>query len=59
MVQVRRFDEAIVALVRSLELNPNRPMAHFDLALAYQETGQAELADKHRKIYESAARAQP
>ena len=59
LVQTRSFTDAIAALTRSLELHPNRPMAHFDLALAYHETGQAELAAQHRKIYESSATAPP
>jgi Flp pilus assembly protein TadD len=48
----RRYKEAISALQRAAQLEPNLAQAHYRLAQAYQRTGQKELADKELEIFE-------
>ncbi len=42
----KRFDETIDIARKALELNPNQPQSHYNLANAYQEKGEPEVAIK-------------
>ncbi len=48
----RRYKEAIAALQRAIQLEPDVAQAHYRLAQAYQRTGQQALADKELEIFE-------
>jgi tetratricopeptide (TPR) repeat protein len=39
-----RYDEAIAEYQRILRLNPNYPLAHYHLGLAYERKGQSNQA---------------
>jgi tetratricopeptide (TPR) repeat protein len=43
-LELGRLDEAIAEYERILRLNPNYPLAHYHLALAYERKGQREQA---------------
>ena len=43
-LELARFDEAIAEYERILKLNPNYPLVHYHLALAYERKGQPDQA---------------
>jgi tetratricopeptide (TPR) repeat protein len=45
-LRLKRYDEALGYLVRSILKNPKEPQAHLYLALVYEQTGQADYAEK-------------
>jgi tetratricopeptide (TPR) repeat protein len=47
----RRYDVAIVHLVRAVEQSPDFPTARYQLAIAYQRAGQADKAREHLEAY--------
>jgi tetratricopeptide (TPR) repeat protein len=47
-----RYDEAIRHLSRVVELSPGYATAHYQLALAYQRSGNAQKAREHRQVYD-------
>jgi tetratricopeptide (TPR) repeat protein len=47
----RRFDEAIASFTKALEVDPEDLDAHYNLMLAYQGAGRAELAARERTLY--------
>jgi len=54
------LDQAIAELDRILKLNPNYPLAHFHLAQAYEQKGQAEKArELYRRFLEVWKNADP
>lgn len=48
----RRFDDAIRSLQRVLAVDPEDLQAHYNLMLAYQGSGQPDLAARERALYE-------
>lgn len=44
LADARRFDEAIAQYKRVLEMEPNHPLTHYALSLAYEATGKFEEA---------------
>jgi len=49
------FSEAIEKFKKALEIQPNYPEAHYNIALAYSRTGEYQLARKHwEKVIEQA-----
>jgi tetratricopeptide (TPR) repeat protein len=48
----RRYDEAIKSLQRVLAVDPEDLMAHYNLMLCYRGTGNTELAERERLLYE-------
>jgi tetratricopeptide (TPR) repeat protein len=48
----RRYDQAIRSLEKVLRVDPEDLMAHYNLMLCYQGLGNADLADRERKLYE-------
>jgi tetratricopeptide (TPR) repeat protein len=55
-LKLKRYDEALGYLIRSILKNPNEPQPHLYLAQAYEQTGQAEFAEKE---YLTAIRLSP
>lgn len=49
--ELGRFDEAIAEYERILQLNPNYPLARFNLAEAYRQKGMSEEAENSYKIF--------
>lgn len=45
-LKLKRYDEALGYLIRSIMKNPKEPQPHIYLALVYEQTGQAEYAEK-------------
>lgn len=50
LAKLGKTKEAIVDLEFTLRANPNRPPVHATLAVLYDELGDAELAEQHRKM---------
>ena len=48
----RQYAEAAVELQKVLAVDPEDLQAHYNLMLAYQGAGNAELAQKHQVLYE-------
>jgi len=48
----RQFPEAVRALTRVLEIDPEDLQAHYNLMLAYQGMGDAKNAERERALYE-------
>jgi Flp pilus assembly protein TadD len=48
----RRFADAIRSLQRVLAVDPEDLQAHYNLMLAYQGSGQPDLAARERALYE-------
>jgi len=48
----RQHQEATVELQKVLDVDPEDLQAHYNLMLAYQGTGNAEMAKKHQALYE-------
>jgi Flp pilus assembly protein TadD len=46
-----RYDQAIVHLTRVVEASPAYAKAQYQLAIAYQRSGNAEKAREHQEIY--------
>jgi Flp pilus assembly protein TadD len=53
-----RFDLAIRHLTRVVERSPGSIRAQYQLALAYQRSGNTEKAREHREIYDRLIREQ-
>jgi tetratricopeptide (TPR) repeat protein len=53
-----RYDAAIRHLSQVVERSPSSPQARYQLALAYQRSGDAEKAREHREIYRRLIREQ-
>jgi tetratricopeptide (TPR) repeat protein len=53
-----RYDQAIQHLTRVIERSPGHLKARYQLALAYQRSGDAEKAREQRKIYDDLIKAQ-
>ena len=51
----RRYKAALAQLIRSIELQPNQPTAHYQLARVYDRLGQPEKAKAEREIHERLA----
>jgi tetratricopeptide (TPR) repeat protein len=51
-----RYDRAIQQLTRVVERSPESTKARYQLALAYQRSGNAEKAREHRQIYDELIR---
>src|SRR5208283_1325078 len=54
--QLQRYDDAIIAFKKALELAPFHASAQFGLARAYQRKGDAESARKHEALSENSIR---
>jgi tetratricopeptide (TPR) repeat protein len=48
----RQHQDAIAELEKSLAVDPEDLQAHYNLMLAYQGAGNAEMAQKHQTLYE-------
>jgi tetratricopeptide (TPR) repeat protein len=48
----RKHEEAVAAYQRALSVDPEDLFAHYNLMLAYQGLGQADLAERERRLYE-------
>jgi Flp pilus assembly protein TadD len=46
-----RYDQAIRYLTKAIELSPGSMKAQYQLAIAYQRSGDAERAREHLEIY--------
>jgi tetratricopeptide (TPR) repeat protein len=55
-LKLKRYDEALGYLIRSILKNPNEPQPHMYLALVYNETGHADYAEKE---YQTAINLSP
>jgi tetratricopeptide (TPR) repeat protein len=53
-----KYDDAIRHLSRAIEKIPQFPQAHFQLATAYQRSGNAEKAQEHFALYRQITAAQ-
>lgn len=51
----RQYQAALAELIRSIELQPNQPTAHYQLARVYDRLGQPEKAKAEREIHERLA----
>jgi tetratricopeptide (TPR) repeat protein len=47
----RRFDDAIAAFQKVLDVDPEDVEAHYNLMLSYQGAGRSELAERERTLY--------
>jgi tetratricopeptide (TPR) repeat protein len=45
-LKLKRYDEALGYLIRSILKDPNEPQPHMYLALVYEQTGRADYAEK-------------
>jgi tetratricopeptide (TPR) repeat protein len=45
-LKLKRYDDALGYLIRSIMKNPNEPQPHLYLALVYDQTGKADYAEK-------------
>ncbi len=50
--KLKKYNEAISDLRKTLELNPKSPDAYFGLSIVYELMGNKREAEKYRKIYE-------
>jgi tetratricopeptide (TPR) repeat protein len=61
LAQEKRYDEAVAALQRAVELDPAQPDAHYRLARVYQEMGKTAESQKEfakvRELHEKADEA--
>lgn len=48
----RKHQEAVTAFEQALAVDPEDLFAHYNLMLAYQGLGQADLAERERRLYE-------
>ena len=55
-LKLKRYDEALGYLIRSIMENPNEPQSHMYLAQLYEQTGHADYAEKE---YRTAIRLAP
>ena len=53
LMHLERCGEAVEALERGLELDPERTSSHYYLTQCYRVLGQAEAAERHRRLYEA------
>ena len=51
LVAAEMFEEAALALEKTVELNPGYAPAHYELAKTYSRSGQRERAVEERKIH--------
>lgn len=53
LVELERWEDAIPRLLRTLELDPARRLAHYQLWVGYRALGREEEAAAHRSAYDS------
>jgi tetratricopeptide (TPR) repeat protein len=59
LMSIGQCDEAIAELEKTLQLQPNYPLAHLHLSTCFERLGRKEDAARHKAIYERATRVQP
>jgi protein O-mannosyl-transferase len=59
LMSIGQCDAAIAELEKTLQLQPNYPLAHLHLSTCLQRLGREQEAARHLAIYERATRVQP
>ncbi len=50
---LKRCEDAMAPLLRTVEMDPSRALAHYHLSTCYARQGDQEAAQKHRTLYEA------